>query len=211
MASDRPHPLSAITPYLIAMAAIIALSNVLVQYPVQFTLLGVKLQDMLTWGAFTYPIAYLVTDLANRNFGPATARQMVMVGFVLAVILSFWLATPRIAIASGTAFLTAQLLDVAVFDRLRNSQWWHAPLFSSLVGSVVDSLLFFGLAFSPVFSMLDFGGPDTSLGFAVPFLGVGGDVPLWISLAAGDQVVKLIVGLSMLVPYGVIIGATRQA
>ena len=190
--------------FLAAMAAVVALSNFLVQFPVNIVLDGVALKDILTWGAFTYPVAFLVTDLANRRFGPAAARKVVACGFVLAVVLSIWLATPRIAIASGSAFLVAQLLDVSIFDRLRRSTWWHAPLISSLLGSVIDTMLFFGLAFAPLFGVLDFGGEDGSLGFAVPFLGLGADVPLWVSLAAGDFIVKVLVGLAMLLPYGLV-------
>lgn len=134
--------------------------------------------------------------------------MVVATGFLVAVVLSIWLATPRIAIASGCAFLVAQMLDVSIFDRLRRSVWWQAPLISSLIGSLIDTLIFFGLAFAPAFGMLDFGGKDGSLGFAVPFLGVGAPVALWISLAAGDFIVKVLVGLAMLVPYGVV--ARRQ-
>ncbi len=194
----------AIVPFMIAMAIIVALSNKLVQYPVALQLGNIDLKEILTWGAFTYPVAFLVTDLANRKFGPSQARLVVAAGFVLAVALSFWLATPRIAIASGCAFLTAQLLDVSVFDRLRHSSWWQAPLISSLLGSVIDTVLFFGIAFAPAFAMLDFGGEDGSLGFAVPFLSVGAEVPLWASLAAGDFIVKVMVGLAMLMPYGLV-------
>ncbi|MDD9908902.1 MAG: queuosine precursor transporter [Ahrensia sp.] len=183
------------------MALVVVGSNVLVQYPVQAVVGGVNLADLLTWGAFTYPIAFLVTDLTNRRFGAKTARMVVAIGFVLAVALSIWLATPRIAIASGAAFLVAQLLDVSIFDRLRRSAWWRAPLISSLLGSAVDTLIFFGLAFAPPFAALDFGGEAGSLGFAVPFLGVGNDAPLWISLAVGDFLVKIAVGLAMLLPY----------
>ncbi len=201
--------MSAITrpllPFFAAMAGIVLLSNILVQYPVQATFGGINLADLLTWGAFTYPVAFLVTDLTNRRFGKTNARIVVAVGFLLAVLLSIWLATPRIAIASGTAFLVAQLLDVSIFDRLRASTWWQAPLVSSLVGSAVDTLIFFGLAFAPAFApafaALDFGGADGSLDFVVPFLGIGSEVPLWISLAAGDFLVKIAVGLAMLLPY----------
>ena len=190
---------------LAAMAAIVTLSNILVQYPVQLTLGAVDLADLLTWGAFTYPVAFLVTDAVNRLFGPAMARRVVAGGFVVAVALSIWLATPRIAIASGTAFLCAQLLDVAVFDRLRAGRWWRAPLVSSILGSALDTVLFFALAFAPAFAMLDFGAAEPgSLGFPAPFLGLGPQVPLWTSLAAGDFIVKLLVGLAMLVPYGAI-------
>ena len=193
-------------PFLLAMCAVVAASNYLVQFPVQATLGGINLADLLTWGAFTYPVAFLVTDLTNRRFGPAAARVVVVSGFVLAVALSIWLATPRIAIASGSAFLVAQLLDVAVFQRLRQSAWWKAPLISSLIGSVIDTILFFGVAFSAAFAFLDtgFGLEDGSLAFAVPFLGIGGDVPLWLSLGAGDFCVKILVALVLLAPYRVL-------
>lgn len=193
-------------PFIVAMCAVVAASNYLVQFPVQATLGGVNLADLLTWGAFTYPVAFLVTDLTNRRFGPAAARIVVISGFVLAVALSIWLATPRIAIASGSAFLVAQLLDVAVFQRLRRSAWWKAPLISSVIGSVIDTILFFGVAFSAGFAFLDtgFGLEDGSLGFPVPFLGIGGDVPLWLSLGAGDFCVKILVALVLLAPYRVL-------
>ena len=196
---------------MLAMAAVVVASNFLVQFPVNIDLGSIQLKEILTWGAFTYPVAFLITDLANRKFGPRQARLVVAVGFLLAVVLSIWLATPRIAIASGTAFLVAQLLDVSVFDRLRNSTWWRAPLISSLLGSALDTVLFFSLAFAPAFSMLDFGGEDGSLGFAVPFLSVGAEVPLWLSLAAGDFIVKVLVGLAMLLPYGIVARKTAIA
>ena len=203
------------TPFILAMCAVVAASNYLVQFPVQATLGGINLADLLTWGAFTYPVAFLVTDLTNRRFGPAAARIIVAFGFVLAVALSIWLATPRIAIASGSAFLVAQLLDVSVFERLRRSAWWKAPLISSVLGSVIDTVLFFGVAFSAGFAVLDtgFGLEDGSLAFPVPFLGVGGDVPLWVSLGAGDFVVKILVALVLLAPYRVLRGfiADRSA
>ena len=197
--------------FIAAMCAVVVASNYLVQFPVQATLGGVNLADLLTWGAFTYPVAFLVTDLTNRQFGPKAARRVVIIGFVLAVILSVFYATPRIAIASGTAFLTAQLLDVAVFNRLRERQWWQAPLISSVIGSILDTALFFSIAFAPAFAFIDlgFGMEDGSLGFAVPFLGVGGDSALWVSLAVGDLFVKLLVGLAMLLPYGLVLRATR--
>ncbi|MEL6197356.1 MAG: VUT family protein, partial [Pseudomonadota bacterium] len=125
------------------MAGIVALSNVAVQYPIN---------DLLTWGAFTYPFAFLVTDLTNRFLGTNAARRVVLAGFVLGVLLSAWLATPRIAIASGSAFLVAQLVDVAVFDRLRQGQWWRAPAVSSVIGSAIDTALFFSIAFSASFA-----------------------------------------------------------
>ena len=193
-------------PGILAMAAIVVASNILVQF-----LFG----QWLTWGAFTYPVAFLVTDLTNRRFGPSAARVIVAFGFVLAVAFSIWLATPRIAIASGSAFIVAQLLDVSVFERLRRSAWWKAPLVSSLIGSVIDTVLFFGVAFSAGFAFLDtgFGLEDGSLGFPVPFLGVGGEVPLWVSLGAGDFCVKILVALVLLAPYRVLRGliADRSA
>ena len=204
MSSPQTEKFNQNLPFMLAMAAVVVASNFLVQFPVNIDLGSIQLKEILTWGAFTYPVAFLITDLANRKFGPRQARLVVAVGFLLAVVLSIWLATPRIAIASGTAFLVAQLLDVSVFDRLRNSTWWRAPLISSLLGSALDTVLFFSLAFAPAFSMLDFGGEDGSLGFAVPFLSVGAEVPLWLSLAAGDFIVKILVGLAMLLPYGIV-------
>ncbi|WP_425416855.1 queuosine precursor transporter [Oricola indica] len=202
-------------PFILAMCAVVAASNFLVQFPVQATLGSINLADLLTWGAFTYPVAFLVTDLTNRRFGPSAARVIVAFGFVLAVAFSIWLATPRIAIASGSAFIVAQLLDVSVFESLRRSAWWKAPLVSSLIGSVIDTVLFFGVAFSAGFAFLDtgLGLEDGSLGFPVPFLGVGGEVPLWVSLGAGDFCVKILVALVLLAPYRVLRGliADRSA
>jgi uncharacterized PurR-regulated membrane protein YhhQ (DUF165 family) len=185
-------------PYIAAMAAVVALSNVLVQHPFRHFGLG----EVLTWGAFTYPVAFLVNDLANRRHGPALARRAVYAGFAIAVVLSVWFATPRIAIASGTAFLLAQLLDTAVFDRLRASAWWKAPLISTLAGSVLDTVIFFSLAFAPAFAALDVltGMEDGSLGFPASLFGL--DAPLWMTLALGDFAVKIATGLAMLVPYG---------
>jgi len=188
---------------LAAMVATVAASNVLVQFPVQFALGDVNLGDILTWGAFTYPVAFLVTDLTNRAFGPQKTRLVVVAGFAVAVILSVWLATPRIAIASGSAFLVAQLLDVSIFHRLRNGAWWHAPMFSSLVSSALDTVIFFSLAMAPAFAGIDafFGMDDSSLAFPAPLLGVGPQVELWQSLALGDFLVKLIMALLLLAPY----------
>lgn len=175
---------------ILAMAVIVTASNILVQYP---------FNDWLTWGAFTYPIAFLVTDLSNRWMGRDAARRVVLAGFVLAVVLSIWLATPRIAIASGTAFLVAQLLDVAVFHRLRRGSWWRAPLVSSTLGSAVDTALFFSLAFAPMFAVL---GPNEPWALeAVPLLGSGPLAALWVSLAVGDFGVKLAIALAALVPF----------
>jgi uncharacterized PurR-regulated membrane protein YhhQ (DUF165 family) len=200
-------PASSILPFVTAMALVVAASNYLVQFP--FEPFG--LDQILTWGAFTYPVAFLVNDLTNRRFGPAAARRVVLAGFVLAIILSVWLATPRIAIASGTAFLAAQLLDVSVFDRLRRRPWWQPPFVSSVLGSVLDTVLFFGIAFAPAFAFLDAvtGLADGSLGFPVTLLGV--TVPLWVSLALGDFCVKILVGLLMLAPYGALLSVLRPA
>ena len=186
-----------------AMVAVVAASNFLVQFPVNAMLGGVNLGDILTWGAFTYPVAFLVTDLSNRAFGPQRARLVVVAGFAVAVVLSIWLATPRIAVASGSAFLVAQLLDISIFHRLRNSAWWHAPMFSSLVSSALDTALFFSLAMAPAFAGIDalFGMEDSSLAFPAPLLGIGPEVELWQSLALGDFLVKLVMAVLMLAPY----------
>ena len=152
-----------------AMVLIVVSANVLVQFPIG---------EWLTWGAVTYPVAFLITDIANRFHGLKIARRVLYVGFFMAVILSFYFSTVRIALASGTAFLIAQLLDVQVFDRLRDGSWWQAPLVSTSIGSIVDTTLFFTIAF---------------YGTAVP----------WISLAFGDFIVKFVLALLMLVPFSV--------
>lgn len=151
----------------LAMIIIVASANYLVQFPIN---------NWLTWGALTYPISYFITDLTNRLRGPRDARRVVWIGFALAVIVSALLASPRIAIASGTAFIVSQMLDIAVFDRLRQKGWWQPPLFSSAVGSAVDTLLFFALAFYAT---------------GVP----------WVTLAIGDYGVKLAIALIMLLPW----------
>jgi hypothetical protein len=158
-----------------AMVLIVVSSNVLVQYP---------LSDWLTWGAITYPFSFLVVDLANRYHGPRMARRIVYVGFVVALLLSAWLATPRIAIASGTAFLCAELLDVTIFNRLRRHAWWKPPLVSTLFASVVDTAIFFTLAFA------------------------GTEMP-WVTLALGDLGVKLAIALFALVPFRVALALVR--
>ncbi|MEM6973189.1 MAG: queuosine precursor transporter [Pseudomonadota bacterium] len=184
------HRLKGVLVGALAMAVVVAASNFLVQIPIN---------DLLTWGAFTYPLAFLVTDLSNRVMGPGAARRVVIAGFVVGILLSAWLASPRIAIASGTAFLTAQLLDVAVFDRLRARAWWQAPAVSSVVGSALDTLLFFSLAFAPAFAFL---GEDADWATApVPLLYAGPEVALWVNLAVGDFLVKLAVAAAALVPY----------
>lgn len=170
------------------MACAVVASNILVQYP--FTPFG--LQDYLTWGAFTYPFAFLITDLTNRRLGPARARTVVYFGFAIAVVLSVMLATPRIAIASGAAFLTAQLIDIAVFHRLRGGFWWRAPLFSSLVGSSVDTALFFSIAFA-----------GSGVGSADYW---GLVLPIWVGWAVFDYLVKIIHAGVMLGPFHLLRG-----
>jgi uncharacterized PurR-regulated membrane protein YhhQ (DUF165 family) len=191
-----------------AMVVVVTASNILVQHPVQFDLGPIHLADILTWGAFTYPFAFLVSDLTNRHDGPTQARVVVLVGFLFGLALSFWLATPRIAIASGSAFLIGQLLDISIFQRLRNRYWLIPPLSASLFGSLIDTLIFFTLAFAPVFGFIDlaFGFDDGSLGFGAPWLGVGGEVPLWVSLASGDFAVKFLAALLLLAPYRILMG-----
>jgi uncharacterized PurR-regulated membrane protein YhhQ (DUF165 family) len=188
-----------------AMAAVVVLSNVLVQHPFEFTLGRLNLADLLTWGAFSYPLAFLVTDVTNRLLGPRAARRVVYCGFAIAIVLSVWVATPRIAIASGTAFLAGQLLDIGVFNWLRYRSWWKAPAFSSLAGSVADTAVFFMLAFAPVFAFL---GPNDSFAIeAAPLLGLLAiAAPRWISWALGDLAVKLSIAVLALIPYRVIVG-----
>lgn len=194
-------------PGILAMAAIVVASNILVQF-----LFG----QWLTWGAFTYPLAFLVTDVMNRVYGAATARKVVFAGFVTGVACSLAgtqiegefgpLVTWRIALGSGLAFLTAQLLDVAVFDRMRAGAWWRAPLVSTLVGSSVDTAIFFTVAFSAALSGLEPGNDVGWANAALPLLGAGPVVPLWVSLAVADWLVKLALAIVALVPFRLIVG-----
>ena len=192
-------------PGIIAMAAIVVASNILVQF-----LFG----QWLTWGAFTYPLAFLVTDVMNRVYGQAAARRVVLVGFVVGLICSLIgtqiigefgpLVTIRIAIGSGLAFLVAQLLDVAIFSALRDGKWWRAPLASTLIGSTVDTILFFSIAFSGALSFIS---PTTDVSWAsesLPILGSGPMAPLWVSLAVADWTVKLGLALIALIPFRLI-------
>lgn len=174
----------------LAMIVIVVAANILVQHPIHF--LG--LADHLTWGGLTYPISFLVTDLTNRHFGPERARKVVIAGFIIGVVLSFVLATPRIAIASGTAFLIGQLLDIGVFNRLRRLEWWRAPLIGSVVGSAIDTALFFSIAFYAVEPM----------SVPVKFFGLV-TMPLWVSLGATDFLVKVAIALVALLPYGALL------
>ena len=186
-----------------AMALVVLASNILVQYPVA------GLGDYLTWGAFSYPVAFLVTDLSNRRFGPAGARRVVYASFVVAVALSVVFATPRIALASGTAFLAAQLLDIALFERLRERAWWMPPFISSVVSSALDTAIFFSLAFycgpllgSTISGMLGAAGIADSCAAGVP----------WVNLAVADYLVKLLLAALAIAPYGALLGAgTRGA
>ena len=193
-------------PGILAMAAIVVASNILVQF-----LFG----QWLTWGAFTYPLAFLVTDVMNRVYGARAARQVVFAGFVVGVFCSLVgtqimgefgpLVTFRIAIGSGLAFLTAQLLDVAVFNRLREGSWWRAPLASTVVGSSVDTALFFTIAFSASLQWLE---PENDVSWAgeiLPLLGAGPEAPLWVSLAVADWMVKLALAMIALVPFRMIV------
>jgi uncharacterized PurR-regulated membrane protein YhhQ (DUF165 family) len=196
----------------LAMVAVVAASNVLVQYPFAVRLGGLNLADLLTWGAFSYPVAFLVTDLTNRHFGPSIARRVVVVGFAVGVVLSIWLATPRVAIASGSAFIIGQFLDIAIFSRLRGRVWWLPPTIGPLIGSMLDTLIFFSLAFAPVFGFIDlaFGMSEASLGVPAPFFGVGAPAPLWLSLAAGDFSVKFLAAGLLLAPYRVFMGSLAR-
>ncbi len=182
-----------------AMAVVVTASNILVQHPIR----AFGLADYLTWGALSYPFAFLVTDLSNRRLGPGPTRVVVLAGFAVAVLLSALLATPRIAFASGTAFLAAQLTDVAVFQALRQRAWWVAPLISTVIGSALDTVLFFGLAFHCGELPLVGGTVDGWLAQ----LGVAGSCEAmpWPTLALADYAVKLILAVLALGPYGLIL------
>lgn len=203
-----------ILPGVFAMATIVVASNILVQFLI--------LDGFLTWGAFTYPLAFLVTDVMNRIYGTSAARKVVFAGLVVGIIcsligsqimLEFGPAVPiRVAIASATAFTVAQLLDIAVFNRFRGGVWWKAPLVSTLICSVVDTAIFFSIAFAAFFN------PFSAMAAeqinwaqdAVPFLSVGPLVPLWVSLAVADWGVKIAVALIALVPFRLIVGQRAQ-
>ena len=169
------------------MGFVVLISNFLVQFPVKYY----GLENILTYGAFSYPIAFLITDLANRYFGKIIARKIVYFGFGIGLLFTLIFSTNfsdlisvRIAIGSGTAFIVAQLLDVQVFDRLRRKTWFVAPLFSSLIGSTVDTFLFFSISF---------------YGTGVP----------WITLSLGDLGVKIFIALIMLVPFRLLLGTLK--
>ena len=194
--------------YVALMTFVVVASNFLVQFPLPGSIAGMQLGDLLTWGAFTYPAAFLVTDLTNRQFGPKMARRVVVCGFAVAVIISIVVATPRIAIASGSAFLLGQLLDISVFNRLRRQRWWRAPLAGSLFGSALDTAVFFSIAFAPVFVFI---GPNEPFALEMsPLFGVlTAEAPRWISWMLGDLVVKILVGLVLLLPYGALMNVLK--
>ena len=169
------------------MGLIVLASNFLVQFPINHY----GLEEILTYGAFSYPIAFLITDLANRSYGKIAARKIVYLGFTIGVIFTLLFSTNfadlisvRIAIGSGTAFLVAQLLDVQIFDRLRKKQWFIAPLGSSLIGSTIDTFLFFSISFYST---------------GVP----------WVTLSLGDLAVKIFVALVMLIPFRMLLGTLK--
>lgn len=190
-----------------AMAIIVVASNILVQF-----LAG----PWLTWGAFTYPFVFLVTDVTNRVYGPGAARRVVFAGFAVGVLCSLIgsqimgafgpLVTFRVAIGSGLAFLCANLLDIAVFSRLRRQVWWLAPFFASLFASALDTAIFFAVAFSATLGWIDPGADVAWAGEMLPLLGIGAVVPLWVSLAVADGGVKLLLDAVALVPFRIIVG-----
>ena len=169
------------------MGVIVVLSNYLVQFPVKFY----NLEEILTYGAFSYPITFLITDLSNRAYGKKITRKIVYLGFIIGVLLSLLVSTNfsdlisiRIAIASGTAFFIAQNLDIQIFDKLRKRKWYIAPLYSSMVGSIVDTFLFFSISFYKT---------------GIP----------WVSLALGDLIIKFVIALVMLIPFRILIGKIK--
>jgi len=173
----------------VLMGVVVLSSNYLVQFPVNYY----NLENILTYGAFTYPIAFLITDLANRSYGKLVARKIVYIGFIIGIAFTLFFSTNfsdlisvRIAIGSGTAFMVAQLLDVKIFDQLREKQWFVAPLASSFVGSVVDTFLFFSISF---------------YGTGIP----------WITLSFGDLAVKILVALIMLIPFRLLLSTFKTA
>ena len=171
------------------MGVVVLTSNYLVQFPINHY----GLEKILTYGAFSYPVAFLITDLANRSYGKIVARKIVYVGFIIGIIFTLFFSTNftdlisvRIAIGSGTAFMVAQLLDVQIFDYLRKKKWFVAPLTSSLIGSTVDTFLFFSISFYAT---------------GIP----------WVTLSLGDLTVKIFVALVMLIPFRLLLGTLKAA
>ncbi len=197
------------------MAMIVVASNILVQF---------RFGDWLTWGALTYPFAFLVTDVMNRVYGAGAARRVVWAGFAAGVACSligtqvmivgdgftFPAVTLRIALGSGLAFLVAQMTDVAIFDTMRTGAWWKAPLVSTLVGSSLDTALFFSVAFSAALGWIEPASDVTWAQQALPMLGFGPVVPLWVSLASADWLVKLMLAMIALVPFRIIVKKMTQ-
>ena len=173
----------------LVMGIVVLASNYLVQFPIQYY----GLEEILTYGAFSYPVAFLITDLANRSYGKIIARKIVYVGFIIGIVFTLFFSTNfadlisvRIAIGSGTAFMVAQLLDVQIFDQLRKKKWFVAPLTSSLIGSTVDTFLFFSISFYAT---------------GIP----------WVTLSLGDLTVKIFVALAMLIPFRLLLGTLKAA
>ncbi len=169
------------------MGVIVLSSNYLVQFPIKYY----GLEEILTYGAFSYPVAFLITDLANRSYGKFIARQIVYIGFIIGISFTLLFSTNfadlisvRIAIGSGTAFLVAQLLDVQIFDRLRRKKWFIAPITSSFIGSTVDTFLFFSISFYAT---------------GIP----------WVTLSLGDLAVKIFVAIIMLIPFRFLLGTLK--
>ena len=169
------------------MGVVVLASNYLVQFPIKYY----GLEEILTYGAFSYPIAFLITDLANRSYGKLVARKIVYIGFAIGISFTLIFSTNfadlisvRIAIGSGTAFLVAQLLDVQIFDKLRKKKWFIAPLTSSLIGSTIDTFLFFSISFYAT---------------GIP----------WVTLSLGDLAVKILVALVMLIPFRILLGTLK--
>jgi uncharacterized integral membrane protein (TIGR00697 family) len=171
------------------MGVVVLASNYLVQFPINYH----GLEKILTYGAFSYPIAFLITDLANRSYGKAIARKIVYIGFIIGIAFTLFFSTNfsdlisvRIAIGSGTAFLVAQLLDVQIFDQLRKKKWFVAPLTSSLIGSTIDTFLFFSISFYAT---------------GIP----------WVTLSLGDLAIKVLVALLMLIPFRLLLGTLKAS
>ena len=171
------------------MGVVVLTSNYLVQFPINYY----GLEEILTYGAFSYPVAFLITDLANRSYGKVVARKIVYVGFIIGIVFTLFFSTNfadlisvRIAIGSGTAFMVAQLLDVQIFDYLRKKKWFVAPLTSSLIGSTVDTFLFFSISFYAT---------------GIP----------WVTLSLGDLAVKMFVALAMLIPFRLLLGTLKPS
>ena len=171
------------------MGVVVLASNYLVQFPIKYY----DLEKILTYGAFSYPIAFLITDLANRSYGKIIARKIVYIGFIIGIVFTLFFSTNfedlisvRIAIGSGMAFLVAQLLDVQIFDQLRKKRWFVAPLTSSLIGSTIDTFLFFSISFYAT---------------GIP----------WVTLSLGDLTVKVLVALLMLIPFRILLGILKAS